>query len=60
MGNLLSCVGDAMILKTALKKAKLPDYEGWREIENEMEEEVDKDNPDLGWREKILHERLER
>ena len=44
--------GDAMILKTALKKAKLPDYDGWREIENEMEEEVDKDNPDLGWREK--------
>ena len=44
--------GDAMILKTALKKAKLPDYDGWREIENEMEEQVDKDNPDLGWREK--------
>ena len=44
--------GDAMILKTALKKAKLPDYDAWREIEDEIEEEVEKDSPDLGWREK--------
>jgi len=44
--------GDAMILKTALKKAKLPDYDAWRDIENEMEEEVDKEFPDMSWRDR--------
>ena len=44
--------GDAMILKNALKKAKLPGHEEWREIEYEMEEEVEKDNPDISWKDK--------
>ena len=44
--------GDAMILKTALKKAKLPDYDGWRDIEDEVIDEVEDENPDLGWKER--------
>ena len=46
--------GDAMILKTALKKAKLPDYDGWRDIEDEVIDEVENDpkNDDLGWKER--------
>ena len=54
--------GDYMILRKAIQKAKLPDYAGWREIEDEVVAEVE-DNPkndDLGFREqsKIIKKKL--
>jgi hypothetical protein len=54
--------GDYMILRKAIQKAKLPDYAGWREIEDEVVAEVE-DNPkndDFGFREqsKIIKKKL--
>ena len=54
--------GDNMIVRKAIQKAKLPDYAGWREIEDEVVAEVE-DNPkndDLGFREqsKIIKKKL--
>ena len=54
--------GDSMIVRSAIQKAKLPDYGGWREIEDEIVGEVE-DNPkndDLGFREqaKLIKKKL--
>ena len=54
--------GDPMIVRKAIEKAKLPDYGGWREIEDEIVGEVE-DNPkndDLGFREqaKLIKKKL--
>jgi hypothetical protein len=54
--------GDYMILRKTIQKAKLPDYAGWREIEDEVVAEVE-DNPkndDFGFREqsKIIKKKL--
>tara|TARA_Y100000590_G_scaffold350375_1_gene402252 strand:- start:97 stop:891 length:795 start_codon:yes stop_codon:yes gene_type:complete len=35
--------GDHMILKSAMKKAKMPDYDEWREIERKIERKVEDD-----------------
>ena len=46
--------GDHMILRSAIQKAKLPDYGEWRDIEDEVVGEVEDDpkNEDLGWKER--------
>ena len=54
--------GDSMIVRSAIQKAKLPDYGEWREIEDEIVGEVE-DNPkndDLGFREqaKLIKKKL--
>ena len=33
--------GDPMIVPSAMKKAKIPDHQGWRNIEYEIEEKHD-------------------
>ena len=45
--------GDHMILKTALQKAKMPNYDDWREIEREISQKVENDpeNEDLRYTE---------
>ena len=45
--------GDNMIVQDAIKKAGLPDYGEWRDIEDEIVGEVEDDpkNEDLGWKE---------
>ena len=45
--------GDHMILKTALKKAKMPNYDDWREIERKIAQKVENDpeNEDLRYTE---------
>ena len=42
-----------MIVRKAIEKAGLPDYGGWREIEDKIVGEVEDDpkNKDLGWKE---------
>ena len=36
--------GDHMIVKSAMKKAKMPDYDEWRKIEYDVERKIE-DNP---------------
>ena len=47
--------GDRMILKSALKRAKLPDYARWKDIEYEVEQEIENDPKydDLPYMERI-------
>ena len=47
--------GDRMILKSALKRAKLPDYSEWKNIEYEVEQEIENDPKydDLPYMERI-------
>ena len=47
--------GDHMILKTALKKAKMPNYDDWREIERKIVRKVENDpkNQDLRYTEQM-------
>ena len=51
----LHVFGDNMIVRKAIKKAGLPDYEEWNEIESEVEERIE-NNPkydDLGFRDRM-------
>ena len=49
----LHVFGDNMIVRKAIEKAGLPDYSGWREIEDKIVGEVEDDpkNKNLGYRE---------
>ena len=49
----LHVFGDNMIVRSAVQKAGLPDYGGWREIEDKIVGEVEDDpkNKNLGYRE---------
>ena len=51
----LHVFGDNMIVRSAVQKAGLPDYEEWNEIERKVEERIE-NNPkydDLGWRDRM-------
>ena len=51
----LHVFGDNMIVRSAVQKAGLPDYEEWNEIERKVEQRIE-NNPkydDLGWRDRM-------
>ena len=51
----LHVFGDNMIVRSAVQKAGLPDYEEWNEIESKVEQRIE-NNPkydDLGWRDRM-------
>ena len=51
----LHVFGDNMIVRKAIEKAGLPDYEEWNEIERKVEQRIE-NNPkydDLGWRDRM-------
>ena len=51
----LHVFGDNMIVRSAVQKAGLPDYEKWNEIESKVEQRIE-NNPkydDLGWRDRM-------